>query len=189
MRILPAIAVLLLSGVPALACTPAPWQGEVAPTAQQVGDEVLSRQPEFLGKVQIVNVSKDDGDSTRYDVKVLKQYIGEPVTELAVTSDETNSCAFTGRPDDVLLVALNKNVEEKFSIFLLSNYFYGLPETDIEAYLDSWKANGGVIPAPAPTAAAVTESGASVITETVAPAAQPVANETTNTSVPEEPAQ
>lgn len=180
MRFLPAIAVLLLSGAPALACSPAPWQGEVAATAQLVGNEVLARQPEFLGKIQIVNVTKDDGDVTKYEATVLKQYLGEPVQKLNAITDETNSCSFAGQAGDQILVALNKNVEENFSIFSLSNYFYGLPEAEVETYLDTWKTSGAAIPAPAPTAAQVTETGESAAPEKIAPAAaltQPVAEE------------
>ena len=190
MRFLPAIAVLLLSSAPALACSPALWQGEVAATAQLVGDEVLARQPEFLGKIQITNVSKDDGDVTRYDANVLKQYIGEPTQQIVAMTDETNSCSFIGKTGDVLVVALNKNVEGKFNIFSLSNYYYGVPEPEIEAYLDTWKIGGGAVPAPAPTAAPVTETGESAVPETIAPAAAPVKpSATAPQPVSEEPAQ
>ena len=184
MRFLPAIAVLLLSGAPALACSPALWQGEVAATAQLVANEVLARQPEFLGKIQITDVRKDDGDITRYDATVLKQYIGEPVEEISAITDETNSCSFVGQAGDVLIVALNKNVEENFNIFSLSNYYYGVPEPEVEAYLDTWKVGGGTIPVPAPTSPQVTETGESAAPETGAPAASP-----TEQPLPEEPAQ
>ncbi len=190
MRILPAIAVLLLSGAPALACSPAPWQGAAAPTARQVGDEALSRQPEFLGKIQIVNVTKDDGDVTKYEATVLKQYIGEPAQQLNAITDETNSCSFIGQAGDKILVALNKNVEENFAIFSLSNYVYGLPEADVEAYLDTWKSSGAVIPAPAPTAAPVTETGESAAPETITPAVAPETPPAASKQpVAEEPAQ
>lgn len=190
MRVLPAIAVLLLSGAPALACSPAPWQGEGEATAQSVGNEVLARQPEFLGKIEIVNVAKEDGDVAKYEAKVLKQYLGEPLQDFTAITDETNSCSFSGQAGDVLLVALNKNVEQNFGIFSLSNYYYGIPDADMESYFDSWKISGAAIPQPAPTAAKVTETGESAAPEKITPAAAaPDVPSAPKQPVAEEPAQ
>ena len=186
MRFLLAMTALLLSGAPALACSPAPWQGEAAPTAQQVGDEVLARQPAFLGKIQIVNVVKDDAEATKFDVVVLKQYLGEPVEKLNAVTNETNSCAFSGKAGDQLLVAMNKDVEGNYNLFSLSNYFYGLPASEIETYLDGWKTSGATVPALAATAAPVTETGEMAAPETISPAAATPAPPAT---MPEEPAQ
>jgi len=157
----------------ALACSPALWPGEVPPTVEQVvAKRVGDKPPAFLGKVQIVSLKKEDTESTKYEMRVLKQYLGAPVETITAVSNETSSCAFYGKEGDAEIAALNINEDETFDISSMSGYFYDVPQADVEAYLDGLKAAGGTIPAPPPEPAA---TQAEPIPQTTPAATEPAA--------------
>lgn len=135
------LAVILLMPSVAMACMPAPWEGKGYPTVEAVAEKYLFQPSTFLGKVRIQSEEEVEG-KTVYTLEVLKQYAGNTATTLVASEPVGTSCALSAEAGNIMLVHLFEASPSSYSINALSNYFYGVPGQEIEAYLDAKQTSG-----------------------------------------------
>lgn len=135
-------ALLMLAPSVSMACSVSPWAGEVPPTPQIIADKFLSSPAAFFGKVGLREVIQEDNGTLSYTMDVLKQYAGDRVKTITAITDQSSSCAFTGQDSMTTLLYIPEGQTQPYDIDMTSNYFYGVPEQEIEAYLDAKQTAG-----------------------------------------------
>ena len=137
-----AIAILMLFPSTVMACTVAPWPGDVPPTPEMIAEQFLFTPSAFFGKVGIRDIVQEDHATVTYTMDVLKQYAGNRIETISATTDQTSSCAFSGQEDMTTLLYIPQGEVMPYNVNMTSNYFYGVSEREIEAYLDAKQTSG-----------------------------------------------
>jgi hypothetical protein len=115
------------------ACSPILREDPYPKNAKEVVEKILSGNPEFFGVVKIIEIKEESNYNKKIRMEVVKQYAGKPRKEISFLRPST-TCSMP--KVDIGQPFLYKNHSPYFNFTDRSVYYYGIPEIEIQEYLD-----------------------------------------------------